>query len=255
MTRIRSSSISRRKCRGENPASRAAVSIPRIGLMTADVRRRIWTRHYSRMNLSLQDSMKPWRDERKDDGDNEQHDDDPLEDLHAPADQLIGDLLIDALQRFEFSQNAGIPLCKVKSLRGQPVNAGKILVAQKLERVVDTFEQNRAVDLPLRYIAKIGSQAQHQLAGAFGQAVVSKAERIIESLIQESHLQQFDICKFKHGQNVFGVFADDQGGVPIHDHDIIYAERNSMRQSVDHLVFGQFASLGTKDLSDVLSVN
>src|SRR5207248_9427460 len=102
--------------------------------------------------------VKSWREERKDDGDDEQHGDDPHEDVHAPAHQLIRDLLIDALQRFEFAQNAGVPFRKVKSLRGKPVNARKILVAQKLERVVDTLEQNRAVHLPLRHIAKVGSQ-------------------------------------------------------------------------------------------------
>src|SRR5205814_146122 len=126
--------------------------------------------------------------------------------------------------------------------------------AQKLEGVVDAFEQERAVDLPLRYVSKIGTRAQGQLARSLRQTIVGKAERIIETLIQKTHLQKFDIGKFEDRQHVFGIFLNNDRCVPIHDGDIIFAERNSMRESIDDFVLRQFASFRSKDLRDVLGM-
>src|SRR5262249_7327056 len=96
------------------------------------------------------------RDEGKDDRDGNQHDDDPLEDFHTPADHLIRNLLVDTFKSFKLTQDTSVPFVEMKTLRGQTIHAGQILISQKLEHIVHAFEQNCAVDLPLRYISYIG---------------------------------------------------------------------------------------------------
>ena len=69
------------------------------------------------------------RDERQDDRNGNQGDDDPLEDLHPPADHLIGDLLVDAFERFKLTQNTGVPFVEMESLRCQTIDARQVLIA------------------------------------------------------------------------------------------------------------------------------
>src|SRR5262249_23113821 len=85
-------------------------------------------------------SMNFRRDERQNNLDNDQGDNDPFQDLHTPAYELVRNLLVDTFQRFELPQNAGIPLGEVKPFRRQAVDASKILIAQELQNVVDAFE-------------------------------------------------------------------------------------------------------------------
>ena len=71
-----------------------------------------------------------WRDERKDYGDKEQHDDDPLEQFHTLACDSIRNFFVDAFERFEFSQNTRIPFGEMKTLGRQAVETCEILIAQ-----------------------------------------------------------------------------------------------------------------------------
>src|SRR5206468_4325568 len=84
------------------------------------------------------------RDERQDDRNGNQDDDDPLEDLHTPADHLIRDLLVDAFERFKLTQNTAVPFVEMEPLRCQTIDARQVLIAQKLEHVVHAFESMMA---------------------------------------------------------------------------------------------------------------
>ena len=91
-------------------------------------------------------------EERHGDRNGDQNDDDPFEKLHSLRAGAIGHLPIDAFQRFELPQDARIPVLKVKTLRGEPVDACEILVAEQLERVRDPFKQQGRVNLQLRHM-------------------------------------------------------------------------------------------------------
>ena len=86
-------------------------------------------------------------DKLKPDRQGDENDDDPFQYLHAPIARLVGNLLVNALEGFEFAQNAAIPFVEMKTSIYEPVNARQILITQELKRVVDAFEEKRVVDL------------------------------------------------------------------------------------------------------------
>ena len=47
--------------------------------------------------------MESLGDKRQDDRNGDQDDDDPFQDFHSPTDHLIGNLLVDTFESFEFS--------------------------------------------------------------------------------------------------------------------------------------------------------
>src|SRR6267142_1467209 len=79
-------------------------------------------------------------EEGKNDRDGNQDDDDPLQHLHPPAHDLIGDLLIDALECFKFAENTRVPVRQMKALGGKTVKAREILVAQQFQDIVHAFK-------------------------------------------------------------------------------------------------------------------
>jgi hypothetical protein len=71
-------------------------------------------------------------DERQKNRYDKEDDNDPLQDFHPTRRYLIRNLLVNAFERFELSQNAAVPFCKVKALCGQTIQSREILVAQQL---------------------------------------------------------------------------------------------------------------------------
>ena len=63
-------------------------------------------------------------DEGQDDRDGDQNDDNPLQDFHALGRRPVRNFLIDAFQGVQFTEDAGVPLCEMKTLRGQPIHPG-----------------------------------------------------------------------------------------------------------------------------------
>ena len=86
----------------------------------------------------------PWQVENKwqDDGNGNQEDHNPLEQLQTPSGRLVGDFVVDAFQDVQLVQNARIPLFQMKALRGQAVYAGQVLIAQEFEGVIPTASFN-----------------------------------------------------------------------------------------------------------------
>jgi len=78
-----------------------------------------------------------------------EQDNDPFQDFEPSRGCGIGQLLIDAFEGLELSENAGVPLCQVEARGHEPIDAGKVLIAEQLERIVDAFEQHSIVDLQL----------------------------------------------------------------------------------------------------------
>ena len=87
--------------------------------------------------------------ERKEDGYHKEDNNDPLQQLHSARGYLIRNLLVDAFERLQLSQNASVPFCKVKALGSQAIQSRQILVSQQLEDVVHSLEQDRIIHLPL----------------------------------------------------------------------------------------------------------
>ena len=68
------------------------------------------------------------RDERDGNGDGNQYDDDPLEELHATGPGPIGQFDVDTFERFQLAQNAGVPIFQVEALGYQAVHASEVLI-------------------------------------------------------------------------------------------------------------------------------
>src|SRR5258705_2864987 len=87
------------------------------------------------------------RHEREQHLDRDQRDDDPLERLGARAARAVLHLAVEALDRLELAQDAGVPLGEPEALRRGAVDAREVLVADQLDLGADALEQDRALDL------------------------------------------------------------------------------------------------------------
>src|SRR5688572_12062302 len=168
--------------------------------------------HISTSFQSCYDLVKIWRDERQDDRDQDENNDDPFQDFHPSRCDFVGELLINAFECLKLPQDRAVPFRQMKALSRKPVKSSEILIAQQLEDIVDAFEQDRAVDLPLRNVAqvrRIGRETE-PLLRSFGKTIVGLAERGVESLVEEAHLQQLDVGEFKHPQNIVRLLVHDK---------------------------------------------
>jgi hypothetical protein len=90
-------------------------------------------------------------------GKGDQKNDHPFKDFQPASGRLIGDFFIDAFESLQLANDAGVPFIEMESPVDQAVDARQILVAEKLERVVDPFEQQRIVHLKLGHTAQISA--------------------------------------------------------------------------------------------------
>lgn len=79
---------------------------------------------YSAIRQGLNPSPPRHGQHRDDDGQGDQDDDDPLQQLHPSDSGAVGHFSINAVQRVEFPQDAGVPLFQVEPLRSQTIDPG-----------------------------------------------------------------------------------------------------------------------------------
>src|SRR6266480_232898 len=86
-------------------------------------------------------------EERQDDRHGDQHDDDPLEQLHALCRRPVRQFSVDAVERLQLASDADVPLRQVEATGHVAVHAGEILLTDQLQGVRHLLEQDRRVEL------------------------------------------------------------------------------------------------------------
>jgi len=84
----------------------------------------------------------------------DQDDDDHLQRLHPPAGGLLNQQIINVAHSVELAADRLLPLAEVEAGRGEVEDAGEVLVADQLERVVGAFEEAGGLDLQLADVAQ-----------------------------------------------------------------------------------------------------
>src|SRR5439155_1861741 len=79
----------------------------------------------------------PWqhRHERQNYVDGDQHDDDPLEDLHPAARRPVRHLGVDTVYRLQLTGDARVPFAEMEAPGRERVHARQVLIAHQLQRV------------------------------------------------------------------------------------------------------------------------
>src|SRR6266850_3603831 len=111
----------------------------------------------------------------------------------------------------------------MEPLGSQAIEAGEILIAEQLQYIVHVFEEHRAIDLPSRNIPQVGGTGTElkPLPGTLRNAIVSQSQCVIQTPVEKTRFEQFDIREFQNGQDILSVFVHHEGGVPIDDRDVV----------------------------------
>lgn len=94
-------------------------------------------------------------DERDGNRDSDQYDNDPFQKLHATSPGSIGHFSVNAFKRFEFPQNAGVPIFQVKTLGDKAIYTSEVLITEKFQGIGHPFEQQGTIDLKLRDVCRM----------------------------------------------------------------------------------------------------
>ena len=91
--------------------------------------------------------------ERQHDLQGDQDHDGDLQGLHALAAGLLDQQVVDVAHGLELAADRLLPAAEVEPGRGQVEDAGEVMVADQLQRVVDPLEQAGGLDLQLADLA------------------------------------------------------------------------------------------------------
>src|SRR3990172_10150501 len=140
-------------------------------------------------------------EERNHNGDGDERDDDPLEDLHASGRRLIRHLAVDAVERLELSQDRRVPGFEMKAPGCEAVDPRQVLVPDERQRVVDSLEENRAVHLELGDARRVRLETARQpkaTPGLPGKRLVRLVESEIELLVEHPAFQKLGVRERQH---------------------------------------------------------
>src|SRR5437867_2355441 len=152
----------------------------------------------------------------------EQHYDGQFENEHRAV-VLVGPQdLVEAVQRLEFFVDGAVPVGQVEAVGQALVDARQVPVAEKLGDVGQLIGEARQVDADLAQLALDGGGFAATQRGGGGEVAIGAVDRRVQQPVVRLQLRQLEVGQLHDVQHFVEAarVVDDQGGVPVDDHQI-----------------------------------
>ena len=156
----------------------------------------------------------------------DQQDDGDFECFHPLAAGLLDEEVVDVADGLELAADALLPAAEVEPGTGDLEDAGKVMVADQFQGVVDPLEEARRLDLELADLAD-GVAVEAPERGDVAPALlgpdqaVGGLEPVVEPVVDVAEFQELDVGEFDDLQGVGALGVGDDARRPVEDDEVV----------------------------------